>query len=63
MSKNELENLRIIHGDDGCGVAMLKQAKEMEKKQKINLPIHIHEGVENIHVYVENGVIHVKRND
>jgi hypothetical protein len=40
-----------------------QQAKEMEKKQKINLPIHIHEGVENIHVYVENGVIHVKRND
>ena len=38
------------------------QAKGMENK-RINLPIHIHEGVENIHVYVENGVIHVKRND
>jgi ribosomal protein S19 len=28
--------------------------------ERINLPIHIHEGVENIHVYIANGVIHVK---
>jgi hypothetical protein len=36
---------------------------ELPSDEEINLPIHIHEGVENIHVYVENGVIHVKRND
>ena len=27
-----------------------------------NIPIHIHEGVENIHVYIENGVVNIKKN-
>ena len=40
----------------------LKQAKEMEKEQKNNLPIHIHEGISNTHVYIENGIVHVKPN-
>ena len=30
------------------------------RKKDFELPIHIHEGVTNIHVYIENGVIHVK---
>jgi hypothetical protein len=28
-----------------------------------NIPIHIHEGVENVHVYIENGVVNVKKNN
>jgi hypothetical protein len=35
-------------------------AKAMER-DRMDLPIHIHEGVEDIHVYIENGIIHVKR--
>lgn len=38
----------------------LEQAKEMEKEQKNNLPIHIHEGISNTRVYIENGIVHVK---
>ena len=47
-------------------VAMLKakeQAKEMEKEQKNKMPIHIHEGISNTWVYIEDGVVHVKPND
>jgi hypothetical protein len=25
-----------------------------------NIPIHIHEGVKNIHVYIENGTVNIK---
>lgn len=32
-------------------------------KKSFDLPIHIHEGVENVHVYIENGVINVKLNN
>lgn len=39
-----------------------EQAKEMEKEQKNSLPIHIHEGISNTYVYIENGVVHVKPN-
>lgn len=39
-----------------------QQAKEMEKQQINNLPIHIHEGIKNTWVYIEDGVIHVKPN-
>jgi hypothetical protein len=28
-----------------------------------NLPIHVHEDVSNIYVYIENGVINVKSNN
>jgi hypothetical protein len=28
-----------------------------------DIPIHIHEGVENIHVYIENGVVNIKKNN
>ena len=40
----------------------LEQAKEMEKEQKNNLPIHIHEGIKNTWVYIEDGIVHVKPN-
>jgi hypothetical protein len=39
------------------------QAKEMEKEQKNNMPIHIHEGISNTWVYIEDGVVHVMPND
>lgn len=39
------------------------QAKEMEKEQKNKMPIHIHEGISNTWVYIEDGVVHVKPND
>lgn len=38
-------------------------AKEMEKQQQNNLPIHIHEGISNTQVYIEDGVVHVKPNE
>lgn len=41
---------------------LYKQAKEMENEQKNNLPIHIHEGIENTWVYIEDGIVHVKPN-
>jgi hypothetical protein len=41
----------------------IKQAKEMEKEQQNNLPIHIHEGISNTHVYIEDGVVHVEPNE
>lgn len=31
-------------------------------KKQIKLPIHIHECIENTHVYIKDGVIHVKPN-
>jgi hypothetical protein len=40
-----------------------EKAKEMEKEQKNNMPVHIHEGISNLWVYIEGGVIHVKPND
>ena len=42
---------------------IFEQAKEMEKEQQNNLPIHIHEGISNTHVYIEDGVVHVKPNE
>ena len=39
----------------------ISQAKEMEKEQN-NLPIHIHEGIKNTWVYIEDGIVHVKPN-
>ena len=41
----------------------IQQAKEMEKEQQNNLPINIHEGISNTHVYIEDGVVHVKPNE
>ena len=41
---------------------IIEQAKEMEKEQKNNLPIHIHDGISNTQVYIEDGVVHVKPN-
>lgn len=41
---------------------LLNQAKEMEKEQKNNLPIHIHEGIKNTWVYIEDGIVHVTPN-
>jgi hypothetical protein len=42
---------------------MIEQAKEMEKEQKNNMPIHIHEGISNTWVFIEDGVVHVMPND
>ena len=39
-----------------------QQAKAMHKEEIDNLPIHIHEGIENIWVYIEDGIVHVKPN-
>ena len=44
-------------------VADLEKLKEMEKEQQNNLPIHIHEGISNTHVYIEDGVVNVKPNE
>lgn len=41
----------------------IAQALDMEKEQQNNLPIHIHEGISNTHVYIEDGVVHVKPNE
>jgi hypothetical protein len=41
---------------------LLQQAKEMEKERMNNMPIHIHEGISNTWVYIEDGVVHVKPN-
>jgi hypothetical protein len=35
----------------------------MEKEQKNKMPIHIHEGISNTWVYIEDGVVHVKPNE
>ena len=48
--------------DGYLGIQRIEQAKEMEKQQKNNLPIHIHEGIKNTWVYIENGVVHIKPN-
>lgn len=42
---------------------LIQRAKEMEKEQKNKMPIHIHEGISNTWVYIEDGVVHVKPND
>jgi len=42
---------------------LIEQAKEMEGQQKNKMPIHIHEGISNTWVYIEDGVVHVKPND
>jgi hypothetical protein len=44
-------------------VAAIEKAKEMEIEQKNDLPIHIHEGISNTKVYIENGIVNVKPND
>lgn len=41
-------------------VDIIEKAKELESYQKNNLLIHIHEGMSNTHVYIENGIVHVK---
>jgi hypothetical protein len=40
-----------------------QESKEMEKEQQNKMPIHIHEGISNTWVYIEDGVVHVKPND
>ncbi len=44
-------------------VAAIEKAKEMEMEQKNDLPIHIHEGISNTKVCIENGIVNVKPND
>jgi hypothetical protein len=36
MTKNELENLRIIHGDDILNISILEKAKEKRKEMNNN---------------------------
>ena len=43
--------------------SIIEQAKQMDKEQKNQLPIHIHEGVENVWVYIEDGIVNVKHYD
>lgn len=40
-----------------------QQAKQMEKEQMNNLPIVMHEGIENTWAYIEDGVIHIRPSD
>ena len=54
--------LDIRNKSDGM-IWHFQKAKEMEKEQKNNMPIHIHEGISNFWVYIEDGVVHVKPND
>jgi hypothetical protein len=42
---------------------LLEMFKEIEKERINNLPIHIHEGISNTLVYIEYGIVHVKRNN
>ena len=42
--------------------AYFEKAKAMHKEEIDNLPIHIHEGIENIWVYIEDGIVHVEPN-
>ena len=68
---NELLTLESLHGSEiigrKIGLAFAKrvagQALKMEKEQQNNLPIHIHEGISNTQVYIEDGVVHVKPNE
>jgi hypothetical protein len=56
--ENELKKIPFIKPQDAFA-----QAKEMEKEQKNKMPIHIHEGISNTWVYIEDGVVHVKPNE
>jgi hypothetical protein len=38
------------------------ECKQFEKNYINNLSIHVHDGVSNILVYIDNGVIHIKPN-
>jgi len=55
--------LTMTEGDMLHAMPYFEQAKVMEKEQQNNLPIHIHEGISNTHVYIEDGVVHVKPNE
>ena len=53
---------RVINEVNQSGTAIrdvIAEAKKIDN-ERMDLPINIHEGVTNIHVYIENGVIHVK---
>jgi hypothetical protein len=54
------KNLTYTQGQEL--IKTLEKAKELESYQKNNLPIHIHEGISNTHVYIENGIVHIKPN-
>lgn len=60
------DKLNNVRPTQICSIETIKewveQAKEMEKQQKNNLPIVIHEGIENTWVYIEDGIVHVKPN-
>lgn len=51
-----LQNIGITHQE------LFEKAKELERYQKNNLPIHIHEGISNTHVDIVDGIVHVKPN-
>lgn len=39
-----------------------EKAKSIEETQKNNLPIHIHQGINNTHVFIKDGIVNVKPN-
>lgn len=55
-----MKNNQYFIGNDLLEAA--DRAKEIENEQINRLPIHIHEGVSNINVYIENRVVHIKPN-
>jgi len=63
----EKGKIEIVYSDKihsiKCIPEIIQQAKEMEKEQKNNMPIHIHEGISNTWVFIEDGVVHVMPND
>lgn len=42
---------------------IIEEAKKMEISLRNNIPIHIHEGISNTFVYIEDGVVHIKPNN
>lgn len=56
---NELANSGLLVTKDINNLVAYNKAKQMEIEQKANMPIHIHGGIKNTTVYVENGIIHV----
>ena len=53
-----MKNNQYFIGNDLLEAA--GRAKEIEDERTKHLPIHIHEGISNTQVYIEDGVIHIK---
>jgi len=54
---------RVINEVNQSGTAIrdvIAEAKKIDN-ERMDLPINVHKGVTNIHVYIKNGVINVKK--